>query len=71
MEYGKRLMEFIEKFNTYARSGYGCKEAEEFFRIYELELAKALFLDFPEQSIKISKMILALNDISDIKIKFE
>ena len=71
MEYGKRLMEFLEKLNTYAKADYGCKEAEEFFRIYELEFAKALFLDFPDQSVKASKIILALNDIGDIKIKIE
>ena len=70
MEYCKKLTEFIEKFNEYASDG-NSKEAREFFDVYELELAKALLLDFSDASIKASKIILALKDISDIKIKIE
>ena len=70
MEYGKRLMEFIEKFNTLAED-QSTNEAREFFRTYELEMAKAFMGDFPDASIRVSKIILALKDIGDIKVKFE
>lgn len=70
MEYGKRLIEFVEKFNTHAMN-INPYEDREFFEAYELEFAKAFLLDFPDASIRVSKIILALKDINDIKIKVE
>lgn len=70
MEYFKRMTEFIEKFNALAED-WSNKEHNEFFETCELEMAKAFLLDSPEMSVRVSKIILALKDVNDIRIKVE
>lgn len=68
MEYFKRMTEFIEKYNA-------CDMFDEanweFLGTCELEMAKAFLLDAPEMSVRVSKIILALKDVNEIKIKVE
>lgn len=67
--YFERLSKFIEDFNAHAES-YN-DEAQEFFKTCELDMARAFLLDLPESAIRVSKIILALQDINDIKVKIE
>lgn len=67
---GKRLAEIIEKYNQYIRD-YEQEGFREFFDTFELEFAKAFMLDFPDSSIRVSKIILAMHDVGEIKIKIE
>lgn len=67
--YCERLSKFIEDFNTHAET-YN-DEGREFFETFELDMAKVFLLDLPESAIRVSKIILALNDINDIKVKIE
>ena len=41
----------------------------EFFETWELEMAKALLHDYPEGAVRVAKVILAVKDINDVKIK--
>ena len=43
----------------------------EFFDTWELEMAKAFLRDFSDGAVRVSKIILALKDVGDIKIKIE
>ena len=70
MEYFKMMTKFIEKFNALAED-WPNEEYNEFFETCELEMAKAFLLDSPEMSVRVSKIILALKDVNDIKIKIE
>jgi hypothetical protein len=70
MEYFKKMTEFIEKFNAFAKD-WPNKECDEFFEICELEMAKAFLSDSPEVAVRVSKIILALKDVNEIKIKVE
>ena len=70
MEYWARLTEFIKEFEKHCDM-YNLEEDKEFFDVWELEMAKALLRDSPEASVRISKIILALKDVVDIKIKIE
>ena len=65
----KRLAEFMATYNKYCND-YS-DEAAEFFQTFELELAKAFMLDFPDSSVRVAKIILAIHDIEEIKIKIE
>ena len=68
--YWKKVAEFIKEFNEHCHMK-NPKEDEEFFDTWELDMAKALLNDFPDNMIRVSKIILALKDIGDIKIKIE
>lgn len=68
--YFKRLLKFIEDFNAHAEMR-NLDEDKAFFETCELDMAKAFFLSEPETAIKVSKIILALKDVNDIKIKIE
>ena len=67
---GKRLAEFMATYKKYAED-CGAPGAEEFFRTFELELAKAFMLDFPDSSVRVAKIILAMHDVEEIKVKIE
>ena len=47
------------------------KEAEDFLKIYEMELAKALVLDFPTGSPKVAKLILAFHNMDKVNIEIK
>lgn len=64
------LAKFIEEFNSHAYMK-NPEEDGEFFDTWELEMAKAFLRDFPDGAIRVSKIILALKDINNIKIKVE
>ena len=66
---GEKLAEFMATYNKYLND-YS-DEAREFFRNFDLELAKAFMSDFPESSISVSKIILAVHNIGEIKVKIE
>lgn len=66
----KRLSKFIEDFNSHACMTI-TNEDEEFFDTWELEMAKAFLRDYPEGAVRVSKIILAFKDVSDIKIKID
>ena len=66
----ENLREFTSKFIENV-CDYTTEEAREFFKIYEIELAKALMLDFPKESPRVAKIILALKDMDKINIKIE
>lgn len=68
--YFKKLSKFIEHFNIHAEMK-NQEEDAEFFDTWELEMAKALLLDEPEGAVRISKIILMLKDIGNVKIKIE
>lgn len=70
MEYWRRLTEFIREFNEHACMSFP-EEDEEFFDAYELKMAKAFLRDSSGTAVRVAKIILALKDISDIKIKIE
>lgn len=70
MEYWTRLIQFIEKFENH-KLMKSPEEDGEFFDTWELEMAKALLTDSPDGAVRIAKIIFALKDISDIKIKIE
>lgn len=70
MEFWTRLKQFIEKFEDYAFMK-NPKESEEFFYTWELEMAKALLTDCTDGAVRVSKIILALKDVGDIKIKID
>lgn len=66
----KNLASFIEQFNDHAY----CRNPEEdmkFFDCCELEMAKALVRDNEKIAVKVSKIILALKDVDEIKIKID
>lgn len=67
---GKRLAKFMATYSKYAEDPY-VEGGREFFQTYELELAKAFMLDFPDSSIRVAKIILAMKDIGEIKVKIE
>lgn len=66
----ERLAKFIEDFNNHAYMTNPDEDAE-FFDTWELEMAKALLHYYPEGAIRVSKIILALKDVGDIKVKIE
>lgn len=68
MDYWTRLKQFIKEFEEH---GYmrNSEEDSEFFETWELEMAKAFLHDCPEAAVRVSKVILAIKDINDIKIK--
>ena len=68
-EYWIELHEFIEEFNKH--SFMESTEDRDFFDAWELKMAKAFLHDSPEASVRISKIILALKDINDVKVKIE
>ena len=70
MEYWARLIQFIEKFENHSLMKNPEKDGE-FFDTWELEMAKALLTDSSDGAVRIAKIILALKDINDIKIKIE
>ena len=43
----------------------------EFFDAWELDMVKALLNDCTEGAIRVAKIILALKDVGDIKIKID
>lgn len=67
MEYGERTVDFIKQFNEYARDPDNAPS--EYFETCELDMAKALMYDFPVSSVRIAKIILAIKDVSDVKVK--
>ena len=70
MEYFKALSTFIEEFNKHSKwEDFEVDSA--FFDVCELELVKAFMTDNRKLAIRVSKMILALNDVNEIKIKVE
>lgn len=64
------LTEFIEEYNNHARSDYPQID-REFFDAWELKMAKAFLDENPEAAVRVSKIILALKDVGDIKIRIE
>lgn len=70
MEFWTRLTQFINKFEHHANMKNE-KEDMEFFDAWELEMAKALLNDCTDGAIRVSKIILALKDVGDIKIKID
>lgn len=70
MEFWIKLTQFIKKFEDYAFMK-NPRESEEFFDTWELEMAKALLTDCPDGVVRVSKIILALKDVGDIKIKID
>lgn len=68
----KRLAAFIENYDKHAHMN-NPDEDGEFFDTWELEMAKAFLLDCSNcnAAVRISKIILALKDVGDIKIKIE
>lgn len=66
----KKLSQFIKEFDKHAYMN-NPKEDNEFFDCWELNMAKALLDDAPTQSVRIAKIILALKDVSDIRIKID
>lgn len=70
MEYWYRLNQFIKKFEEHSNMN-NPEEDEEFFDTWELDMAKALLNDSPDCIVRVAKIILALKDINDIKIKIE
>lgn len=70
MIYFEELSKFIDEFNSRCKNGYS-DENKEFFDFCELEMAKAFLCDYSEMAVRVSKMILALKDVNDIKIKIE
>ena len=70
MENFKALSAFIEKFNKHSKME-NLEADAAFFDICELELVKAFMTDNRKLAIRVSKMILALNDIDSITIKVE
>ena len=63
------LTEFIDEFNEHCYMGNESDKA--FFDIWELEMAKAFVRDYPEGAVRVSKIILALKDVNEVKIKIE
>ena len=70
MEYFKALSAFIEAFNKHSK-GEDFEADSAFFDVCELELVKAFMADNRKLAIRVSKIILALNDVNEIKIKVE
>ena len=70
MMYFEKLSRFIEDFNSHAEMK-NFEEDKVFFETYELDMAKAFLLDESEVAVRVSKIILALKDVNDIKIKIE
>ena len=66
----ENLREFTRKFMKYVCEP-DVKEAEEFLKIYEMELAKALVLDFPTGSPKVAKLILAFHNMDKVNIEIK
>lgn len=66
----KRLAAFIESYDKHAYMNNPDGD-REFFDTWELEMAKAFLQDYSDGAVRISKIILALKDIEDIKIKIE
>lgn len=66
----KRLTAFIENYDKHAYMD-NPDEDGKFFDTWELEMAKAFLQDYSDGAVRISKIILALKDIEDIKIKIE
>lgn len=64
----ERLYKFIRDFNEhcYMRNQ---EEDYEFLETWELEMAKAFLHDCPEAAVRIAKVILAVKNIDDVKIK--
>jgi hypothetical protein len=65
-----RLAKFIEDFNNHACMK-NPDEDGEFLNVWELEMAKAFVSDWPQGAVRVSKIILALKDVNDIKIKID
>lgn len=65
-----KLTEFIEEYNEHAYMKHPEIDSN-FFDAWELKMAKALLDEYPEGAIRVSKIILALKDIGDIKVRIE
>ena len=65
-----RLTEFIEEYNEHAYMK-NPRIDSDFFDAWELKMAKAFLDEYPEAAVRVSKKILALKDIGDIKIRIE
>ena len=65
-----KLTEFIEEFNKHAHMRHPEIDSD-FFDGCELKMAKAFLDGYPEIAVRVSKIILALKDVGDIKIKIE
>ena len=70
MRYWEELTKFIDEFNEHACM-LNPEVDGEFFDMCELEMAKACLHDCPEVAVRVSKIILAVKDIGDIKVKIE
>lgn len=68
--YFNQLSKFIEECNKHACMK-NPEEDAEWFCTWELDMAKAFLSDSPDGSIRVAKIILALKDIGDIRIKIE
>lgn len=66
----ERLYKFIEDFNCHAKMQIQ-EEDSCFFETWELEMAKAMLRDYSDGAVRVSKIILALKDVNDIKIKID
>lgn len=74
MKHFKNLHEIIEKFDDVANKfveGKYTKEDENFLDTFDLDMAKAFYLDEPHGAVRVAKMILALKEIGEIKVKIE
>lgn len=65
-----KLAKYIQEFDKHSYMK-NPKEDLDFFDTWELDMAKSFVCDNSEGAIRISKIILALNDIDEIKIKIE
>lgn len=70
MEFWYRLNQFIKEFEEHA-SMHNPDEDQEFFDTWELDMAKALLADCPESAIRVSKIILALKDVNNVRVRIE
>jgi hypothetical protein len=64
----ERLYKFIIGFNEHVKM-IKPEEDYELFETWELDMAKAFLHDCPEAAIRIAKIILAVKDINDVKVK--
>ena len=70
MAYFSNLKKFIDDLNKHAYMENPVVD-EAFFDNFELDMARAFILDSPDVSVKVSKIILALKNIGDIRVKIE
>ena len=66
----ENLTSFIADFNNHI-CGRNLEEDMKFFDLCELEMAKAFLHDNETIAVRVSKIILALKDVNDIKIKIQ